>query len=275
MSEREERGREIEIRLLLEAIYLRFHHDFRDYSMASLKRRIEQARESLGCPTISALQERVLHDPPAFTSLLQYLTVPVSDLFRDPTFYRSMRKLVVPELLTYPSLRIWIAGCSTGEEVYSMAILLKEEGLLERTRIYATDVNPESLRKAEAGIFAIDRISTFTENHRASGGKGSLSEYYSAAYGAAVFDRSLRSRVVFSDHSLATDSVFAEVHLVSCRNVLIYFNRALQERAVGLFKDALVRRGFFGMGAKETLMLSKWTGSFTEIAAEDRWYQRT
>ncbi len=269
-----EREREIEIRLLLEAIYLRFHHDFRDYSMASLKRRIEQAREALSCSTISALQERVLHDPPAFASLLQYLTVPVSDLFRDPSFYRSMRQRVVPELLTYPSLRIWIAGCSTGEEVYSMAILLKEEGLLDRTRIYATDVNPESLRKAEAGIFSIDRIPAFTENHRASGGKGSLSEYYNAAYSAAVFDRSLRSRVVFSDHSLATDSVFAEVHLVSCRNVLIYFNRTLQERAIGLFKEALVRRGFFGMGSKESLLLSKWSSSFTEVAAEDRWYQR-
>jgi chemotaxis protein methyltransferase CheR len=182
---------------------------------------------------------------------------------------------VVPVLRTYPSLKIWVAGCSTGEEVYSLAIVLHEEALLERSMIYATDINPRSLAKAEAGIYALERVRRFTENHQATGAKSSLSAYYSATHGAALFDRKLKKRVVFSDHSLATDSVFAEVQLISCRNVLIYFNKQLQERALSLFSDALCRRGFLGLGSRETLRFSQQASQFVEIAPTARIYRRS
>jgi chemotaxis protein methyltransferase CheR len=259
---------------LLDAIFLRYHYDFRSYSAASLKRRLNAACLQLHFETLSALQERVLRDPQVFSQLLQFLTVQVSDMFRDPAFFRVLRERIVPELRTYPSIRIWIAGCSTGEELYSFAILLREEGLLDRATLYATDINPETLHKAEQGVYAIERIQNFTENHRLSGAKCSLSEYYTAAYDSAAFDRSLRKNVVFSDHSLATDSVFAEVQLVSCRNVLIYFDRSLQNRALGLMKDALCRRGFLGLGAKESLMFTAHAHAFREYAPNERWYQR-
>jgi chemotaxis protein methyltransferase CheR len=265
---------EIEIRLLLDAIFMRYHYDFRNYSAASLKRRLAAARSQLRCETLSELQDKVLRDPKVFTQLLQFLTVQVSDMFRDPSFFRTLREKVVPELRTYPSIRIWIAGCSTGEELYSFAILLREEGLLERTTLYATDINPETLRKAELGLYAIERVRAFTENHRLSGAKCSLSEYYTAAYGSAAFDRTLRKNVVFSDHSLATDSVFAEVQLVSCRNVLIYFERSLQDRAIGLMKDALCRRGFLGLGSKESLLFSAHAAAFRDFVPSERWFQR-
>src|SRR5450432_1940762 len=235
---------DIEIRSLLDAIFLRYHYDFRSYSAASLKRRLTAARLQLQCDTLSALQDKVL---------------------RDPSFFRALRERIVPELRTYPSIRVWIAGCSTGEEVYSFAILLREEGLLDRTTLYATDINPETLRTAELGLYPIERMQSFTENHRLAGGKSSLSEHYTAAYGSAAFDRSLRKNVVFSDHSLATDSVFAEVQLVSCRNVLIYFDRSLQDRAIGLMKDALCRRGFLGLGSKESLMFSAHAAAFRDF----------
>ena len=265
---------EIEIRLLLDAIYLRYHYDFRRYSAASIKRRLAAAKVQMNAETLSALQDKVLRDPQVFTRLLQFLTVGVSDMFRDPSFFRALREQVVPELRTYPSIRVWIAGCSTGEELYSFAILLREEGLLDRTTLYATDINPEALHKAEQGVYPIERLQSFTENHQLSGSKASLSEYYTAAYGSAVFDRSLRKNVVFSDHSLATDSVFAEVQLVSCRNVLIYFDRSLQDRALGLMKDALCRRGFLGLGAKESLMFSEHAKEFRDFVASERWFQR-
>lgn len=265
---------DIEIKLLLDAIYLRYHYDFRNYSMASLRRRLELARLQLQCPSLSALQERILRDSTTFTRLLQYLTVQVSDMFRDPAYFRVLRTEIVPTLLTYPSLRVWIAGCSSGEELYSFAILFAEEGLLDRTTFYATDINPEALRKAEAGIFPLDRIQAFSENHVASGGKGPLEKWFTSAYGSAVFDRSLRKNVVFSDHSLATDNVFAEVQVVSCRNVLIYFDRSLQERAIGVMKEALCRRGFLGLGSKESLGHSKHGREFRDFAAAERWYQR-
>src|SRR5450432_3397978 len=166
---------DIEIRSLLDAIFLRYHYDFRSYSAASLKRRLTAARHQLQCDTLSALQDKVLRDPKVFTQLLQFLTVQVSDMFRDPSFFRALRERVVPELRTYPSIRVWIAGCSTGEEVYSFAILLLEEGLLDRTTLYATDINPETLRTAELGLYPIERMQSFTENHRLAGGKSSLS----------------------------------------------------------------------------------------------------
>lgn len=265
---------EIEMRLLLEAIFLRFHHDFRGYSPMSLRRRLGVALTHFGCDTVTALQEKLLHEPNTFPRLLQFLTVQVSDMFRDPGFFRAFREKIVPELETFPSFRVWVAGCSSGEEVYSVAILLRECGLYDRALIYATDINPEALAKAEAGIYPIARIPAFTESHRLSGGVGSLSDHFTAAYGNAAFDRSLRKNVVFSDHSLATDSVFAEVHVVLCRNVLIYFDKALQERAIGLFKEALPRRGSLGLGNRETLQFSKHASSFRPLVPEERWYQR-
>jgi chemotaxis protein methyltransferase CheR len=264
----------IELRLLVEAIYQRYHYDFRDYSVASLKRRLSQAREVFNCESFSALQERVLHDSAMLPKLLGYLTVQVSEMFRDPSFFKKLREEVVPHLRTYPSLKVWVAGCSAGEELYSLAILFREEGLESRTIFYATDINPEALRKAEAGVFSLDRLPLFTANHRNSGGKSSLSDYYTAAYGNAMFDKSLRRRAVFSDHSLASDAVFAEVQLVCCRNVLIYFDRALQDRAVGLFKDSLVRKGFLGLGAKESMHFSKHARAFSEFSREERIYQK-
>jgi chemotaxis protein methyltransferase CheR len=265
----------LELRLLLESIFARYHYDFRGYATGSLLRRIGRALDVFGCKTVSALQEMVLHQEEAFARLLPFLTVPVSDMFRDPPYFRFLRDHVVPVLRTYPSLKIWVAGCSTGEEVYSFAILLREEGLAERTMIYATDISPDSLRRAQAGVYDIDRIAQFSRNHQEAGGRRALSEYFTAAYGGAIFDKELRRRVVFSDHSLATDSVFAEMQLVSCRNVLIYFERALQDRAVALFRESLCHGGFLGLGSKESLLFSAHTGAFRELDAGSRLYQRT
>lgn len=265
---------DLEMRLLLEAIHRKFHYDFRGYSMASLKRRLRQAREHFGCESFSLLQHKVLHEPEALPRLLNFLTVQVSEMFRDPGYFRAVRDKVVPHLRTYPSLKIWIAGCSTGEELYSLAILFREEGLEQRTVFYATDINLDALQKARSGVYSLDRIALFTENHRLSGGKSSLSDYYTTGYGSAMFDKSLRQRTVFSDHSLVSDSVFAEVQMVSCRNVLIYFDRELQDRALGLFKDALVRKGFLGLGSKETLRFSPHAPAFTDFCREHRIYQK-
>lgn len=265
---------EIELRLLLDAIYLKYHYDFRGYASASLKRRLATAMGKFGCGTLSQLQDKVLHDAAMFPQLLDFLTVQVSEMFRDPGYFRSLRETVVPMLRTYPSLKIWVAGCSTGEEVYSLAILLREEGLLDRTLIYATDINTAALQKAEAGVYEVDRLPGFTENHRKSGATTSLSDYYTAAYGHAVFDKTLRRNVVFSDHSLATDSVFAEMQLVSCRNVLIYFDRKLQDRAIGLFREALCRKGFLGIGSKESLRFSSHAEAFDEVVREDKIFQK-
>lgn len=265
---------DIELRLLLDAIYLKYHFDFRGYSRTSLKRRLRTALERTGCATLSHLQDRILRDPRLFQDVLDLLTVPVSEMFRDPRYFLAIRQAVVPVLRTYPSLKIWVAGCSTGEEAYSFAILLREEGLLDRTLIYATDINTRTLSKAEAGVYDVDRIAGFTDNHRQSGARSSLADYYTAAYGRAVFDKTLKAHIVFSDHSLATDSVFAEVHLVSCRNVLIYFDRPLQDRALGLFRESLCRRGFLGLGAKETVRLSAHAAAFAEVVPGERVYQK-
>lgn len=265
---------DLEIRLLLEAIYDRYHYDFRSYAMASLKRRLAQACEHLGTSTLSGLQERVLHQPESFAQLLQFLTVQVSDMFRDPEFFRVLREQVMPVLATYPSIKVWCAGCSTGEEAYSLAILLQETGLLDRAIVYATDIHSASLRAAANGIYRLDRLRTFTENHRRSGGSGSLSDYYHASGGSAIMDPALRRKITFSDHSLATDNVFSEVHLVTCRNVLIYFDSGLQNRALQLFAESLVPRGFLGLGSKESLRFSTAAHLFTEVAAAERVYRK-
>jgi len=265
---------DIELRLLMEAIYLRYSYDFRDYTGASQKRRVAYALGQLDLPSISALQERVLREPAMFARLLQYLTVPVSEMFRDPAYFLALRQQVVPHLHTYPSVTVWVAGCSTGEEVYSLAILLREEGLLERTRIYATDINPESLAQARQGIFPLDAVRRYTANYQRSGGKRAFSDYYTAAYDAARFDPTLCADVIFADHSLATDSVFAQTQLVSCRNVLIYFNRALQDRALGLFHESLSYRGFLGLGSKESIDFSNWSGHFDTLARAERIFRK-
>jgi chemotaxis protein methyltransferase CheR len=266
---------DIEIRLLVEAVFLRYGHDFRDYSPASLKRRVLQAQQKMGLSSVTALQERVLHDAGEFDLLLQYLTVPVSGMFRDPSYFLAVRQHVVPVLRTYPSIKIWVAGCSTGEEPYSLAILLQEEGLLERSILYATDINHASLDKARQGIFDLERMQAFTRDYQRAGGTRSFSDYYTAAYGKALFDRSLRENITFADHSLATDAVFSETQFVSCRNVLIYFNRRLQDRALGLFHDSLSHRGFLGLGTKETLDFSAFADRFEPVSRPDRLYRRT
>jgi chemotaxis protein methyltransferase CheR len=265
---------DIELGLLIAAIYHLYHYDFRAYAPASLKRRMRAAMIRFGCPTLSQLQDKVMHDSAIFPALLDFLTVQVSEMFRDPGYFRALREQVVPLLRTYPSLKVWIAGCSAGEEAYSLAILLREEGLLAKTLIYATDINPQILQKAAAGVYDVGRIAGFTENHHKSGARSSLSDYYTAAYGRAVFDKSLKDHIVFSDHSLATDSVFAEVQLVSCRNVLIYFNRTLQDRALGLFNDALCRNGFLGIGSKESLRFSSRADSFVDFAREEKIFRK-
>lgn len=266
----------IEVRLLLEALYLRYQHDFRAYAPASLGRRLTLGMQQLGFNTLAALQHAVLRDPVLLNTLLQYLTVQVSEMFRDPAHFLHLRHAIVPELRTYPSLKVWVAGCSHGEEVWSLAILLHEEGLLDRTLIYATDIHPQALQTAEAGIFPLERLASYSRNYQAAGGRGSLSDYYTGGYDGVIFDRSLKRHMVFADHSLATDSVFSEVHLVSCCNVLIYFNRTLQDRAVGLFQEALVRRGFLGLGTRESVQFGAHASAFEALASppELRWYRR-
>lgn len=263
-----------ELGSLLAAIFERYHYDFREYAAASLARRVALALAHFGDRSPSELRGRVLADREAFTELLRFLTVQVSDLFRDPGYYRAVREQVVPVLRTYPSLKLWVAGCATGEEAYSLAIVLHEEGLLERSQIYATDIHPESLRVAEEGVYALDRFPRFSENYLAAGGRASLADYYVARYSSAVLDRSLKKSILFADHSLATDSVFAEMQFVSCRNVLIYFGRTLQDRAISLLHDSLCRRGFLGLGCKESLHFSRHRGQFDDFVPEARIYQR-
>jgi chemotaxis protein methyltransferase CheR len=265
---------DIELPLLMEAIYLKYSYDFRDYSGASQKRRVMHALSQLGCPTVSTLQAQVLHDPTMFHQLLQYLTIPVSEMFRDPGFFLALRRQVIPVLRTYPSFKVWIAGCSTGEEVYSLAILLREEGLLDRALIYATDINPASLEKARLGIFSMGSIQGHTANYQKAGGLRAFSDYYTAAYDAAIFDKSLRENITFADHSLATDSVFSETQLVLCRNVLIYFNKKLQDRALGLFHDSLGRRGFMGLGSKESIDFSSYATRFEPLVKPERIFRK-
>jgi chemotaxis protein methyltransferase CheR len=259
---------DLEIDLFLEAIFRRYRHDFRHYARPTLRRRLAQALIAFNCESLSMLQHRMLRDTTLLSRILQFMTVQVSDIFRDPSYYQAIRTQVVPFLQTYPSLKVWIAGCGTGEEVYSFAILFDEEGLLSRTILYATDVSVDALRAAEMGVYNIDRAQNFSRNYQRAGGKRSLSDYYTAAYGNIAFDRRLRENVVFSDHSLATDSVF------SCRNVLIYFDAELRDRAVGLFRESLVRKGFLGLGAKESLRSSIHSASFVVLDRDNRLYER-
>jgi chemotaxis protein methyltransferase CheR len=265
---------DLEIDLLLEAIFRHYQHDFRQYARSSIRRRMQRALGHFQLATIAALMERVLHDESAFAELMAFLTIGVTELFRDPGSFLALRRAVAPVLATYPSLKVWVAGCATGEEAYSLVILFAEAGLLDRTLFYATDIDPSSLHTAERGIYDLARAADFSRAYQAAGGSRSLSDYYTAAYGAITFHRDLRKKIVFSDHSLATDQVFCEVHLVTCRNVLMYFDRRLQDRAVGLFADALVRKGFLGLGSRETLLFCSHQGEFDEIDRRQRIYQK-
>ncbi len=235
---------------------------------------MEKALPRFDCGSISQLQHRVLHDPAAFPELLSDLTVQVSDLFRDPPYFRAFRGEVVPFLRTHAAIRLWVAGVATGEELYSFAIVLHEGGLLDRTTLYATDISPEALRLAQAGVYRADRLARFEENYREAGGAHALGDYYGQAYGGLVFRRWLTRGAVFADHSLATDAVFAEVQMVSCRNVLIYFDRALQERAVGLFAEALSPRGYLGLGTRESLRFTGQAEAFAEVGRGLRLYRK-
>lgn len=264
----------VEVSLLLEAVYRHYGHDFREYAYASLKRRIRNVMQSEGVETISRLQERLLHDPECFQRFLLAVSVNVTAMFRDPDFFRGFRNRVVPLLRTYPFIRIWHAGCSTGEEVYSMAILLQEEGLYDRCRIYATDMDDAVLKQAMDGIVPLKALPQYEENYRQSGGKGSLSDYYTAAYGSARFRASLRENMVFSQHNLAMDGSFNEFHAILCRNVMIYFNRALQDRVHRLLYESLAMFGILGLGSKETLQFTPYERNYEQLAPSCKIYRR-
>ncbi|MET0379209.1 MAG: protein-glutamate O-methyltransferase CheR [Spongiibacteraceae bacterium] len=258
----------------LDVIYRDYHHDFRHYAAASLRRRVSYAMRRLRCRSLSELRTWLTASSGRMTDLLQYLTVSVTEMFRDPAYFLAVREHVMPVLQNTVSPKIWVAGCSTGEEAWSMAILLREAGLLERSLVYATDINPLALIQAERGIFSTEKIRLYTENYQRAGGTTAFSDYYLAAYGNAVFDRSLRRHIVFAEHSLATDHVFSEMNFVSCRNVLIYFNSHLQEHAMSLFVDSLSPRGFIGLGSRESLSFSGHASTFDPFLKAARIYRK-
>ena len=264
----------LEIQLLLEGIYRHYGFDFRSYAFSSLRRRLWKRVHAEGLSNVSELQAQVLHTPAVMERLLLDLSVNVTAMFRDPGFYLAFRQTVVPLLRTYPFIRVWHAGCSTGEEVYSMAILLEEEGLYERTRIYATDINEVVLQKARSRIFPLEKMQEYTQNYLRAGGTRSFSEYYTAGYDGALFQQSLVRNVVFAQHNLATDSSFAEFNVVVCRNVLIYFDRALQNRVLRLFHESLVRFGILALGSKESLSLSHAEELYEALSAKEKIYRR-
>jgi len=264
----------IEIEILLEALYRHYGFDFRSYAFSSLRRRLWKRVYAEDLGSVSGLQERVLHDPEAMERLLLDLSVNVTSMFRDPSFYRAFRTLVIPLLRTYPFIRIWHAGCSTGEEVYSMAILLMEEGLYERARIYATDINDAVLQKARAGIFPLAKMQEYTQNYLRAGGTRSFSEYYTAAYDAALFLPLLRDRLVFAQHNLVTDRSFSEFNVILCRNVMIYFDRTLQSRVHELFHESLPMYGILALGSKESLRLSPFENCYEAIDAREKIYRK-
>ena len=265
---------QIEIELLLEGIHRRYGFDFREYAPASLKRRLWRRAHAEGLETISALQNQVLHDPACMERLLLDLSINVTAMFRDPSFYTAFRGKVVPLLKTYPFSRIWIAGCSTGEEVYSLAIVLEEEGLLERTRLYATDINEAVLERARLGVFSLEKMQEYTQNYLQAGGERAFSEYYLASYDGAVFDRRLVEHAVFAQHNLVSDHGFNEFHAIVCRNVMIYFDRSLQHRVFQLFHESLVRFGVLGLGNRETIRYSGFEQEYEELDGVEKLWKK-
>jgi chemotaxis protein methyltransferase CheR len=264
----------LEVELLLEAIHRRYGFDFREYAKASLKRRLWRRIAAERLTSISGLQEKVLHDPACMESLLLDLSINVTSMFRDPSFYAAFRLKAVPILRTYPFSRIWVAGCSTGEEVYSLAIVLDEEGVYERARIYATDINEGVLERARMGVFPLEKMQVYTQNYIRSGGKRAFSEYYSAAYDGAQFDRSLIRNVVFAQHNLVSDRSFNEFNAIVCRNVMIYFDRSLQDKVHELFHESLARFGVLGLGHKETIKFTRHADSYEELDGGERLYRK-
>lgn len=264
----------IEVDLLLEGIFRHYGFDFRSYAYSSLKRRLWKRIAAEGMKSISDLQNAVLHDTAMMEKLLLDLSINVSSMYRDPSFYRVFREKVIPVLRTYPFIRLWHAGCSTGEEVYSMAILLQEEGLYERSRIYATDINEVVLQTAKSGIYSLGKMQEYTQNYLRAGGTGTFSDYYTARYDSAIFNSALMRNVVFSQHNLVTDRSFSEFNVILCRNVMIYFDRQLQERVHSLFHESLVPLGYLGLGSKETLRLSKYETCYEQVDAHEKIYRR-
>lgn len=267
-------AQEVEFKLLLEAIHLKYGYDFRGYAEASLARRFESLLSKFRLEGFADLMQRLLKEPDFFRTILPLMTVGTSEMFRDPHFFKAVREEVIPALKTFASLNIWIAGCSTGQEAYSVAIMLHEEGLLDRSVIFATDVNPAALKAAREGIFASDMIQLYTKNYVESGGQKAFSDYYTADYGYARMASHLKDNMVFSEHNLGTDGVFSEMHLVMCRNVLIYFDKDLQNRVLGLFRESLRFRGYLCLGSKENIRFSNQAFAFDTVDAKNKIYQK-
>ncbi|WP_106058798.1 CheR family methyltransferase [Clostridium vincentii] len=265
---------DIEVALLLEAIYMNYGYDFRSYSRAHIKRRVKNRLVISGLKNISEIQHMILTDRTFFQLMLPDFSINVTEMFRDPSFFLSIRKEVIPVLKTYPHVKIWHAGCSTGEEVYSMAILLKEEGSYSKTQIYATDFNESVLSKGKEGIYPIDRIKEYTINYQKAGGKESFSDYYIANYDFALLDKALKERIIFAEHNLVNDNVFGEMQMIVCRNVLIYFNKELQNHVIKLFYDSLCNGGFLCLGPKESLKFTEFESYFEPIVESDRIFRK-
>lgn len=265
----------LETDLLLSGIYQRYGYDFSHYSPSSLMRRLQRAKQDAGAARFTELLDILFHDETAFDSFLRHMSITVTEMFRDPLFYRDLREKVVPAFKTYPFVKIWLAGCATGEEAYSMAILLHEEGFLDRVRIYATDFNKHSLDIAQTGVYPSRCLGTYEENYRAAGGKTDFSHYYSAGYELVKFKDFLKKRIIFSYHNLVTDGVFGEMNLILCRNVLIYFDRTLQNRALTLFDDSLRHGGFLCLGAKESLNFTAVKKQFSATCGKQKIYRKS
>ncbi len=265
---------DIELKLLLQAVNLKYGYDFNNYSNVHLKRRINQRLKLSNLDTISELQNKVLWNKDFFQLFLQDLSINVTEMFRDPEFYAAFRKKVIPDLRTYAHIKVWHAGCSTGEEVYSLAIILREENLLSKTQIYATDINKRVLEIARQGIYSKKEMDLYSDNYTKSGGKCNLSDYYTSKYGSVLFDKSLSKNIVFADHNLVTDGVFAEVNLVFCRNVLIYFDKFLQNKVLGLFSESLTKRGFLCLGTKESLKFTEYEDSYSTVDKKMKIYKK-
>ena len=263
---------DLEIRLLLEGVWSCYGYDFRDYALTSIRRRVRFFMEEEGLSTVTSVQDRILHDPLALRRFLRALSVNVTAMFRDPSFYRALREVVVPVMRTYPAVRIWHAGCATGEEVYSVAILLREEGLYDRCRLYATDINDAVLRQAQRGELPLSSMRENTRHYIEAGGGQGFARWYKTRDNRAVLDPELRRNIVFAQHNLATDGSFNDFHLVVCRNVLIYFNRTLQDRVHRLLYDSLVRFGFLGLGLKETTRFTPHEAHYEELS--ERLYRK-
>jgi len=259
---------EIEIKLLLQGVAMRYGYDFREYALGPLRRTIASGMAGEGVGTISAYQERLLHDASCMQRFLSGVGVNVTSMFREADVLRCIRDEAIPRFRTYPSLRIWIAGCATGEEVYSMAIMLREEGLYERSQIYATDINESSLAIARAGAYPLARVVSDESSHARSGGQGRISDFYSITGKTARFDHTLQSHITWARHNLVSDSSFNEFHLILCANVLIYFRPNLQERAHRLFYDSLVRSGYLGLGQQDSLVFCPESSRYEQLRDE-------